>query len=331
MKIAFLFPGQGAQKVGMGKDLYEAYEEVRSIYQKASEVTQIDIAKLCFEGKRQIYTGKYIENQVEETALDLHQTENTQIAIATMSLAILELLKKEQIEADLAVGLSLGEYPALMYGGYLPIEDGLELLKKRGYFMQHALPKEDYAMVAVMGLDSNKIEEVCVQLQKEGLFVATANYNYTGQTVISGNVDAVKKAQEKLASIGAKRQVELNTSGPFHTKKLEKAASLYKADLEKISFLKGDKKVIKNLDGSFYQDSDDMVEILAKHIVNPVRFDKAIQTMLEQGIDTFIEIGPGKALTGFVKKENKEANTYQIFDVESFNQTIENLKNRKGE
>lgn len=331
MKIAFLFPGQGAQKVGMGKDLYEAYEEVRSIYQKASEILQIDMAKLCFEGKRQNYTGKYIEEPVEETALDLHQTENTQIAIATMSLAILELLKKEQIEADLAVGLSLGEYPALMYGGYLGIEDGVKLLKERGYLMQHELPKEEYAMVAVMGLDSKKIEEVCKKLQEEGHFVATANYNYSGQTVISGNVEAVKKAQELLSTMGAKRQVELNTSGPFHTKKLEKAASLYKVALEKVSFLKGNKKIIKNIDGSFYQDTDDMVEILANHMVSPVRFDKAIQTMFEQGIDTFIEIGPGKALTGFVKKENKEVNTYQIFDVESFKNTTESLKNRKGE
>lgn len=332
MKIAFLFPGQGAQKIGMGKDLYENYEEVRNIYQKVSEISQIDIAKLCFEGRKEAYNGNmYVDTQMQETGFDLDQTENTQLAIATMSLAILEICKKEQIEADILAGLSLGEYPALIHGEYLSFEEGIQLLKQRGYYMQHEVPDESYAMVAVMGLESNQIEQVCKQIQEEGLFVAPANYNYTGQTVISGNIEAVKKAQERLASIGAKRQVELNTSGPFHTKKLEKAEQLYKRELEKVKFLSSSKKVIKNIDGTFYHEKEDMADILAKHIISPVRFDKAIQKMLEEGIDTFIEIGPGKALTGFVKKENKEVNTYQIYDIDSLEKTIDSLKNRKGE
>ena len=331
MKIAFLFPGQGAQKVGMGKDLYENYEEVRKLYQKVSEISQIDMAKLCFEGKRQIYQGKYKTGEIQEELTDLHQTENTQLAIATMSLSIIELCKKENIEADMAVGLSLGEYPALIYGGYLSLEDGIILLKKRGYYMGHYVPEEAYSMVAVMGMESKQIEEICEKLQKEGLFVSPANYNYSGQTVISGNREAVRKAQEEFIKLGVKRQIELNTSGPFHTKKLEEASKLYREELKKVTFLKGNKPVIKNIDGTFYQENDDMIDILSKHIISPVRFDKAIHKMLEEGIDTINQIGPGKALTGFVKKENKEANTYQIYDVESLKSTIENLKNRKGE
>ena len=149
MKISFLFPGQGSQKVGMGKDLYEKYDEVKNVYKKASEITQIDVATLCFNGIRKDYTGNEYIN-IEETGEDLIKTENTQIAIATMSLAILEVLKKNNIKADIAVGLSLGEYPALVYGGQLKLEDGFKLLKERGYLMQNKLPEGEYSMLAIM-------------------------------------------------------------------------------------------------------------------------------------------------------------------------------------
>lgn len=292
LKTAFMFPGQGAQYPGMGKDIYEKYEEARNIYDKASNILQIDIKKLCFESSKE----------------ELSKTENTQIAIAVTSLAILEVLKKNKIQADICVGLSLGEYVALIYSGVLSLEDGLKLLKKRGNYMANLTPNEEFAMAAVIGLDSNKIEEVCKKLQNKGLFVSIANYNYSMQTVISGNKEVVEEASICLKELGAKKIIPLNTSGPFHTKKLEKAKECYEKDLESIKFNKGDKIVIKNIDGKPYKEGDNVKEILAKHIISPVRFDKAINYMKENKIDTFIEIGPGKTLTGFVKKELKDCN-----------------------
>ncbi len=304
MKIAFMFPGQGTQVVGMGKDIYDKYEEARKIYDKASEILKKDIAKLCFEGPQD----------------DLNKTENTQIAILVTSLAMLEVLKTNNIEADICTGLSLGEYVALIYGGYISFEDGIKLIQKRGYYMQNNIPNEEFKMAAVIGLNSKIIEDICKNI--EG-FVVPANYNYSNQTVISGNKEAVEKAIEELNKVGARKIVELNTSGPFHTEKLIDAKYAYEKELENIEFKIGKVPVIKNIDGSIYNKDDDMKNILANHIISSVRFDKTIKLMLEAGIDTYIEIGPGKTLTGFVKKENKEANIINVSNVETLENALE--------
>lgn len=306
MKIAYLFPGQGSQKVGMGKEIYENYEEARKIYEMASEILGINVQKLCFES-------------TEET---LSQTQNTQIALVVTSLAILEVLKKHDINADICTGLSLGEYVALIYGGYISFEDGLKLIQKRGYYMQNKVPNGEYAMAAVIGIESNIIEDVCKQITG---FVVPANYNYSGQTVISGEKESVKKACEMLKEKGAKRVIELNTSGPFHTEKLNGTKELYEKELEKVNFKMGEIPVIKNLDGTLYSKQDDMVDTLSKHIISPVRFDKEIKLMEKENIDLYIEIGPGKTLTGFIKKELKDVETMSVSNVEDLNKLIERL------
>ena len=308
MKRAFLFPGQGAQIVGMGKDIYEKYDEAKKIYDEASKISGIDVKKLCFEGPEE----------------ELNKTENTQIAILTTSLAILEILKSKGITADIAVGLSLGEYGALIYAGIISFEDGIKLIQKRGYYMGNMIPDEKFSMSAIIGLDSEKIEKVCQEISKENKFLVVANYNCSVQTVISGEEDAINKAMERLKEEGAKRTIKLNTSGPFHTIKLEKAKQAYEKELENINFNVNSKvKVIKNIDGTYYSEKDNIKEILANHIISPVRFDKAIKLMEEENVEEYVEIGPGKTLTGFIKKENKEANTFNINNLESLEKFLE--------
>ena len=309
MKRAFLFPGQGAQVVGMGKEIYEKYDEAKKIYDKASEISGIDVKKLCFEGPEE----------------ELNKTENTQIAILTTSLAILEVLKSKGIEAQIATGLSLGEYGALIYSGMVSFEDGIKLIQKRGYYMGNMLPDEKYSMAAVIGLDSEKIEEVCKTIASKGKFIAVANYNCCVQTAISGEESAIDEAMEKLKENGAKRVIKLNTSGPFHTIKLEKAKEAYQKELENVKFnVNTNVKVIKNIDGTYYNEKDNIKEILANHIISPVRFDKAIKLMEQEKVEEYLEIGPGRTLTGFIKKENKEANTFNINNLESLENYLNN-------
>lgn len=312
MKIAFMFPGQGAQTVGMGKDLYDKYEEIREVYKKASEISGKDIAELTFNS----------------TMEELSKTENTQLAIATMSLGILKVLENNGINPEITVGLSLGEYPALISGGYLSFEDGITLLKHRGYLMGNKVEPGNYSMAAIIGLDSKIIEEVCSEIAAKGIFISPANYNYSGQTVISGEEEAINLAIEALKEKGAKRTLKLATGGPFHTTKLNEAKELYTEKLKEVKFnTQAPKaKVIKNLDGTFYNENDDMVDVLSRHIVSSVRFDKAIKTMQDYGIDTYVEIGPGKSLTGFVRKENKEANVININSVETLEAFLDSLK-----
>jgi len=284
MKIGFLFPGQGAQVIGMGKDLYEKYEEVRKIYDKVQEITGIDIKKISFEGPDEL----------------LNETQYTQIAILTESLAILEILKKNRINAEMSTGLSLGEYTALIEDGVISFDDGVKLVEKRGKIMQNLTPNGNWKMAAIMGLDEEQVEDICKKV-KSG-FVVPANYNTIGQIVISGEEKAILKAEELAKEAGAKKVSILKTSGPFHTSKLEKCSEALKEELQQININKQNSKVVKNIDGEMYKATDNIVDILSKHIMNPVRFTKCLQTMYNNGINTFIEIGPGKTLSGFVKR-----------------------------
>ena len=311
MKTAFLFPGQGAQFVGMGKDICEKYEEANKIYEQASKILEMDIKKMCFEG----------------TEEELNKTQNTQIGIAVTSLAILEVLKSRGIRADASVGLSLGEYVALIYSGYISFEEGMKLLERRGFYMGNYLPEGNFEMAAVIGVDSSAIEKVCEKIREDGKFVVPANYNYSDQTVISGESEGIEKAIVELNNLNAKRVIKLKTSGPSHTEKLNKAKELFSRELENVHFSINENKVIKNIDGEFYCKNDSAKDILANHIVSPVRFDRAIKKMKTEKIDTYVEIGPGKALSGFVKKELKgeEIKVYAISDVKSLEEFLESV------
>ena len=308
MKIGYLFPGQGTQTVGMGKDLYEKYEAYRNIYQRANDLTGYQLEDITFGGSEE----------------QLNQTKYTQIAVLTMSLAILELLNHEKIEPTACLGLSLGEYSALVCGKALTFEDGIKIIKKRGILMQELCPKGDWHMVAIMGLDEEKVTEICKSITSG--FIAPANFNCPGQIVVSGEKEAIEEAIQKAKEEGARKTVELNTAGPFHTIMLEEAAKKLKEELENITIHKFETNVIKNIDGKVYNDSDNIKDILAKHIMCPVRMEEGIRTMLNMGIDTFVEIGPGKTLSGFVKRINKEVNVININSVETLENAIAFIK-----
>ena len=309
MKLGFLFPGQGAQFVGMCKDYYDRYECVRDIYDSASSILGFDIAEMTFNG----------------TEEELCQTKNTQIAILVMSLAIAELLKQNGIEADISAGLSLGEYSALIYSDIISFDDGIKIVQERGTFMQNNLPEGDWSMAAIIGLEDSVVEEVCKKVTSG--FVVPANYNCPGQIAISGEKQAVSEAMELLKEAGAKRAIELKTSGPFHTEKLKEASDkLYEA-LQEISINNTFKKeVLKNIDAKAYTSNDDIKKILANHVINPVRFKEIIENMISEGVDTIIEIGPGKVLSGFVKKTNKDIVTYNTNSVDDFDKILADLK-----
>ena len=284
MNIGFLFPGQGSQSIGMGKDIYEKYEDARKIYNQVKNITGIDIAKISFEGPEDI----------------LNETKYTQLAILTESLAILEILKDNNIIANMSAGLSLGEYTALINSKALMFEEGIKIVQKRGEYMQNLLPSGEWQMAAIMGLNDNEVEDVCKKV-KSG-FVVPANYNSVGQVVISGEKEAISEAEKIAKEMGAKMVKVLKTTGPFHTEKLIESSNVFRKVLENITIHKFETKVIKNIDGKIYKDTDDVKDILARHIINPVKFTKTIQNMLNSGIDTFIEIGPRKNIIRICEK-----------------------------
>ncbi len=310
MKIGFLFPGQGSQTIGMGKDIYENYEVAKNVYERVKNITNIDIAKLSFEGPEE----------------SLNQTKYTQLAILTMSLAIIEILNKNNIKADIAAGLSLGEYSALIYSKAISFEEGIKLVQKRGEYMQDLLPEGEWQMAAIMGMTDEQVEEVCKKVTSG--FVVPANYNCVGQIAISGEKQAISEAEKIAKEMGAKKVRVLKTAGPFHTEKLIESSQALRKELDNITIHKFNSKVVKNLDGTPYTESDDVKDILAKHIINPVRFSKSLESMMKEGVDTFIEIGPGKTLSGFVKRQKgeREINILNINNVKTLEDTMEFLE-----
>jgi len=284
-KTAFMFPGQGAQYVGMGNDFYEQIPVCREMFELASKASDLDVEALCFEENEQI-----------------NITEYTQIAMLTVEVAILKVLEENGIHPDVAAGLSLGEYGAIVACGAMRAQEAFAVVRRRGVYMQEAVP-EGGAMSAVMGLSGGIIEEVC---QSTLGTVSIANYNCPGQIVITGEADAVKRAGDVLKEKGAKRVIPLNVSGPFHSQMLIGAGERLKKDLEKVQMNEFSVPYVANLTADYVTSPENVRELLEKQISSPVKWQQSVEKMLAEGVDTFVEIGPGKTLSSFVKKINKE-------------------------
>ena len=303
-KLAFVFPGQGAQYVGMGKEFYEQISVSRKVYTIASEVTGLNLPGLCFKKNEQI---------------DI--TEYTQIAMLTTEAAILAALQEKGVKADVAAGLSLGEYGAILTAGAMSLEDVFRVVRQRGILMQEAVPTGG-AMYAVLGIDGEKIAKICDET--EGI-VSVANYNCPGQIVITGEEGAVAVAAEKLKEAGARRCIPLNVSGPFHSAMLKEAGEKLGKVLEQVELRAFSTPYVTNVTAEYVTEPSEIKELLGRQVYSSVKWQQSVERMIADGVDTFIEIGPGRTLTGFLKKINKNVTGLHIEKVEDLDAVVKML------
>ena len=301
-KTAFMFPGQGAQYVGMGKDFYDQIPVSKEMFELASKASGLDVPALCFEENEQI-----------------NITEYTQIAMLAAEVAMLKAIEEKGLKPDVAAGLSLGEYGALAASGVMSAEDVFKIVRKRGIYMQEAVPNGG-AMVAVLGLDTAVIEKICEET--EGC-VSIANYNCPGQIVITGEEGAAQAAVEKLTAAGAKRCVPLKVSGPFHSSLLVGAGEKLAKELENVEICDIQIPYIANVTADYVKDKSEVKSLLEKQVSSSVKWQQTIERMIADGVDTFIEIGPGKTLSGFMRKINKDMKVYNVEKVEDLDKLSE--------
>ncbi|WP_250230107.1 ACP S-malonyltransferase [Anaeropeptidivorans aminofermentans] len=310
MKIAFMFSGQGAQQEGMGKDLYDTYPLFKEIFDHGDSLLDFSLKDICFKGGEA-----------------LNQTEYAQPALLAVSAAIIALLKEENIEASMAAGLSLGEYSALFYSGAFSFEDSLRLVRKRGLLMANACKAGFGSMSAILNLSPELTQRACEEASTADEKVYPANFNAPGQIVISGEVNALERAEKLCLAYGAGKAVRLNVSGPFHTPYLKEASEKLSEELESININTPSVPVITNFSA---KEMEDIKQTLPLQMVSPVKWEESVRYMLSQEVDTFIEIGAGKTLCSFVKKISKDVNIYNVDSAQSFEKTIQKIKEGKN-
>lgn len=309
-KIAFLFPGQGSQKIGMGKDLFEQEAVSKAVFEEADNTLGFDLSSMIFEG------------DAEELTL----TYNAQPALLTTSIAILKKFEESGIKADYAAGHSLGEYTALVAAGALSFKDAVYAVRKRGELMNEAVPAGEGAMAAILGLDKAALVEVTKEVTESGHLVELANLNCPGQIVISGTAKGVELASEKAKEKGAKRAIALEVSGPFHSALMKPAAEKFTDVLSNLDITDAKTPVISNVTADIVTSRDEIETKLIEQLYSPVRFEESVERLIDLGVTTFIEIGPGKVLSGLVKKVNRRLTTISVSDQETIEAAIQTLK-----
>ncbi|XCP86245.1 ACP S-malonyltransferase [Roseburia hominis] len=303
-KIAFIYPGQGAQKTGMGKDFYERSDKAREVFDGASRILGLDMKALCFE---------------ENDKLDL--TEYTQAALVTTCIAMTRVAKEKGLRPDVTAGLSLGEYCAIWAAGGMTGEDAIRTVRLRGILMQNTVPVGEGAMAAVLGMEADKIDQVIADM--EG--VTVANYNCPGQIVITGKTKAVEQAADALKSSGARRIAMLNVSGPFHSPLLKKAGEKLAEELEHVELHTLRIPYVTNVTADYVREIGQTKELLARQVSSPVRWQESMERLIADGVDAFVEIGPGRTLAGFLKKINRDVKVYNIGTWEEVDKVVEEL------
>lgn len=309
-KIALIFPGQGAQFVGMGKDFYDNFDAAKKLFDEADDALGYSIKKMCFEGSED----------------DLKLTANTQPAILIVSVIAAELLKAEGITAEVAGGHSLGEYSALVAAGSLKFRDAVILVHKRGQFMQEAVPVGEGSMAAIIGLDDKIIVDICNEVSEIGA-VQAVNFNCPGQTVIAGTVKGVDSAVEKLKAAGAKKAVVLPVSAPFHSTLMKPAAEKLSVELDKTEIKNAAFPIAANFNGKLETDAAEIKNNLVAQADHPVKWIDCVKSMQNFGADTFVECGPGKTLCGFNRRIDKQIKSLNVENIESLKNAVEVLRN----